>query len=134
MKRAVSYISALVFVFTIGCETGRDLTPPESVTHVNITGLNMRFIRRIDNRRQIAAIVKFVSERQSRWTQPWAGVPVASYYAYFCDGNKILGHFAVGGGFFESDLAGNYFRSRKATKSETDAFLTLIGIQGARFE
>ncbi len=62
-----------------------------------------------------------------------AGVPVASYYAYFYNGDKVLGHFAVGSGFFETDLAGDYFRSREATKDETDAFLTLIGMQGARF-
>ena len=62
-----------------------------------------------------------------------AGVPVASYYAYFYDGEKVVGQFAVGGGFFESDLAGNTFLTKEATKSETDAFLALIGLQGVRF-
>ena len=62
-----------------------------------------------------------------------AGVPVASYYAYFYDGDKALGHFAVGQGFFETDLAGDSFLTREATKSETDAFLALLGLKGVHF-
>jgi hypothetical protein len=131
MRAPIVWISALALIFAAGCERGKSLTPPANVTLIKITGPNMRFILRIDNESKIAAIVKFVSEHRSGWTQPMAGVPVASYYAYFYNGDKVLGHFAVGGGFFETDLAGD-FLSREATKSETDAFLALIGLQGAR--
>jgi hypothetical protein len=132
MRAPIVWISALALVFAAGCERGKSITPPTNVTLIKITGSNMRFIKRIDDDGQIAALLKFVSEHRSGWTQPMAGVPVASYYAYFYDGDKVLGHFAVGGGFFETDLAGDFFRSREATKSETDAFLALIGLQGAR--
>jgi hypothetical protein len=131
MRAPIVWVSALALIFAAGCERGKSLTPPTNVTLIKITGPNKRFIMRVDNESKIAAIVKFVSEHQSGWTQPMAGVPVASYYAYFYNGDKVLGQFAVGGGFFETDLAGD-FRSREATKSETDAFLALIGLQGVR--
>ena len=133
MKRVIFCIFTLTLVFAAGCERGKSLTPPTNITRVNITGPNMRFILPIDTESKIAAIVKFVSEHRSGWTRPMAGVPVASYYAYFYDGDTVLGHFSVGQGFFETDLTGDSFRTREATTSETDAFLALIGLQGARF-
>jgi hypothetical protein len=133
MRPFIIWMSALALIFAAGCERGKSLTPPTNVTRINITGPNMRFILRVDNESKIAAIVKFVSEHRSGWTRPMASVPVAPYYAYFYDGDKVLGQFAVGEGFFETDLAGGSPLTREATKSETDAFLALIGLQGVRF-
>jgi|GEM_PF-3594987 hypothetical protein len=131
MRAPIVWIFALAIVFAAGCERGKPLTPPANVTLIKITGPNMRFILRIDNESKIAAVVKFVSEHRPGWTRPMAAMPVATYYAYFYNGDKVLGQFAVGGGFFETDLAGDLL-TKDATKSETDAFLALIGLQGAR--
>src|SRR5690348_7480251 len=131
MRPVVVWISALALIFAAGCERGKSLTPPTDVTLIKVTGPNKRFILRVDDQNKIAAIVKFVSEHRSGWTRPMAAVPVAPYYAYFCNGDKELGHFAAGAGFFETDLAGD-FLTREAAKSETDAFLALIGLQGVR--
>ena len=133
MRRLIVWACALIVIFAAGCERGKSLTPPTNVTRINITGPNERFILRVDHQDKIEAIVKFVSEHRSGWTRPMNGVPFASDYAYFYDGDKVLGHFAVGRGFFETDLTGDSFRTREASTLETDAFLSLIGLQGAHF-
>jgi hypothetical protein len=124
----------LAFVCSAACETASTLTAPSGVTRVDVTGTNMRLVKRIDSPSDISAIVAFVSQNRDGWTQPMAGVPVARLYAYFYDGDRIAGHFGVGPGFFETDLAGDHFRSKDATKSECDTFLALIGMRGTQLK
>ena len=106
---------------------------PSHVTHVDVTHNNMHFIKRIDSQRDIDTIIAFVSQRRSGWVQPLAGVPVARLYVCFYDGDKIAGDFGVGPGFFETDLAGDQFRSKDAAKSETETFLALIGMKNVHW-
>jgi hypothetical protein len=127
------FSSLLIFILTFiaGCGQARTLISPSHVTHVDVTN-NMHFIKRIDSQRDIRAIIAFVSQRRSGWVQPLAGVPVARLYVCFYDGDKINGHFGVGPGFFETDLAGHQFCSKDAAKSETETFLALIGMKNVQ--
>ena len=95
---------------------------PSHVTHVDVTHNNMHFIKRIDSQRDIDTIIAFVSQRRSGWVQPLAGVPVARLYVCFYDGDKIAGDFGVGPGFFETDLAGDQFRSKDAANQRRRLF------------
>jgi|SRR5262245_51542390 len=122
----------LAFVCSTARGTSGTLTAPLGITHVDVTGTNMRFIKRIDKSSDISAIVAFVSQRRDGWTQPVAGVPVAQLYAYFYNGDRVAGHFGVGPGFFETDLAGDHFRSKDATKSECNTLLALIGMRSTQ--
>jgi hypothetical protein len=130
------FFSLLIFIltFTAGCGQARTLIPPSHVTHVDVTDNNMHFIKRIDSQRDIDTIIAFVSQRRSGWVQPLAGVPVARLYVCFYDRDKIAGHFGVGPGFFETDLAGDQFRSKDAAKSETETFLALIGMENVQLQ
>jgi hypothetical protein len=120
-------------LFAGACEHAHTLRPPAHITHIDVMRRSIQLVKRIESQHDISAIVAFVSEHSSGWTEPLAGVPVAQIYAYFYDGDQVRGHFGVGPGFFESDLAGD-FRSIGATRSETDRFLALLGMQGTKFE
>jgi hypothetical protein len=124
-----SRLLVIAFVFTGNYVYAATLTLPSRVTRVDVTDNNMHVIKRIDSQREISAIVAFVAQRRSGWIQPLAGVPVARLYADFYEGDRLVGHFGVGPGFFETSLAGDHFRSRGAAESETQAFLSLIGME-----
>jgi hypothetical protein len=126
---AASRLLVIIFIFASGCDRAATLTPPAHVTRVDVTDNNTHLIKRIDSQRKIDAIVKFVSQHRSGWTRPLTGVPVGQLYANFYNEDKFLGHFGIGPGFFETSLAGDLFRSRRASEPETHAFIVLLDVK-----
>jgi hypothetical protein len=126
----LSRLTTAAVVCIAGCSApARELSVPDHVTHVEITGRSMDVLRRIDEPTKIAAILDFVRDHRSGWNTPLAGVPVGRLSAVFYNGKTCLGHFSVGPRFFETDLAGD-FRSINASDSETATFLSLVDMAG----
>lgn len=109
------------------------LTPPTSITRIDVIGSGEQVLKRIESSGDIQRISTFVAEHRAGWTQPWAGVPVPQIRVYFYDGDRYVGRFGAGPRFFESDLAGDLFCSLDAPDSEVHIFLALIGMQDFRF-
>jgi hypothetical protein len=76
------------------------LPPLPRVTRVDITDNSAKVFRRIETPAEVQRIVQFADDHKSGWHTPWAGVPVPSLHAAFYDGDRYVGHFGVGGGFF----------------------------------
>ena len=129
--------AALSLVSVTGCfhySARRILTPPATITRIDVLGSGEQRLKRIDSIDDIGRIRSFVADHRSGWTQPWAGVPVPQIRVYFYDGERYVGRFGAGSRFFESDLAGDLFCSVDAPDSDVHTFLTLIGMPDFRFQ
>jgi hypothetical protein len=126
----------LAVVAATGCAVlpERAYPPVGPVSRVEVNGKSQFDTppeRVIDDPAEVARIVSFVDDRCQGWggTSGRFGVPIPRVSVYFYDGERFVGSFGVGPGFFETHRAGG-FSSRWATDREEREFLEVIGMSG----
>ncbi len=82
----------------------------------------------IDNEEKIAAITKFLKERNEDWLAPWGGVPVGQLRVVFWNNDARIRAFSVGNSFIEAQGCG-YFFIKNISAAERNQILELLELE-----
>lgn len=124
-------VTSSVVLFISGCGDNpcdhMNFEEFRNANRIEITDSLSNVLRKIQEPKEINALVEFAISHKSGWGTPWAGTPIASINANFYQGDNFLGDFGLGSNFLAAQGCG-YFQSRSINYKDRATLIKLFGV------